>query len=110
MENPKTIRTTKTQQVLQHLRSGKSITSLQAIDLYGATRLSAIIFNLRDRGYDIRTIPVTALDRNQNTVTFAVYRLVDKSIKQTEEQQQKENEEANTFFGRIWKKIGLTEN
>lgn len=110
MENSKTIRTTKTKQILDHLKSGKSITSLQAIDLYGATRLSAIIFKLRDRGYDIKTTMVQALDRNQNTVNFAVYRLVELETNLTPQQQQEEDEEANTFFGRIWKKIGLTEN
>ncbi len=46
----------KTEAVLRHLQSKKykhSITSVQAINLYGATRLSDIIFKLRKRGYDI---------------------------------------------------------
>lgn len=41
--------------VLAHLKEHGSITSLQAINLYGATRLSAIIFDLRHKGYEIRT-------------------------------------------------------
>lgn len=110
MENSKTIRTTKTKQVLDHLKSGKTITSIQAIDLYGATRLSAIIFKLRDRGYDIKTTLVQTLDRNENTVRFAVYRLSEYDTNSTPQQQKEQDEEANTFFGRIWKKIGLTEN
>ena len=45
--------TTKTGKVLAHLQTEGSITSWEAIQLYRATRLSAIIFNLRDEGYDI---------------------------------------------------------
>ena len=45
--------TTKTGMVLEHLQKEGSITSWDAIKLYRATRLSAIIFNLRDEGYDI---------------------------------------------------------
>lgn len=41
---------TKTQKVLNHLRENGSITSWEAIQQYGATRLSAIIFNLRKKG------------------------------------------------------------
>lgn len=37
----------KTQLVLEYLKSNKTITSLEAIYKFGATRLSAIIFNLR---------------------------------------------------------------
>ena len=42
--------------VLKHLQEHGSITSYEAIQLYGATRLSAIIFELRHReGLDIVT-------------------------------------------------------
>lgn len=42
--------------VLKHLQEHGSITSYEAIQLYGATRLSAIIFNLRhNEGFDIVT-------------------------------------------------------
>lgn len=37
----------KTQLVLEYLKSNKTITSLEAIYKFGATRLSVIIFNLR---------------------------------------------------------------
>lgn len=40
--------------VLKHLKTKKSITSMQAFELYGCTRLSAKIFDLRKAGYDIR--------------------------------------------------------
>ena len=42
---------TKTQKVLNHLRINGSITSWEAIQEYGVTRLSATIFNLRKKGY-----------------------------------------------------------
>lgn len=45
---------TKTQAVLNHLKANKNITSWEAIQKFGATRLSAIIFNLR-ANYNIET-------------------------------------------------------
>lgn len=43
------------QKILKHLQSGKSITPLEALGVYGAYRLSAHIFNLRQAGHDIVT-------------------------------------------------------
>lgn len=45
----------KTKNVLNHLIQNGSITSWEAIEKYRATRLSAIIFKLKERGYDIVT-------------------------------------------------------
>lgn len=56
-------RINKTEKVLNHLREYGSITSLEAIELYGATRLSAIIFTLRKRGLNIDTIDLPFTDR-----------------------------------------------
>lgn len=56
-------KTNKHQKVLEHLKEYGSITSLEAIELYGATRLSAIIFNLRKQGFDIETIDLPFTDR-----------------------------------------------
>lgn len=47
---------TQTQQVKAHLINKKSITSWDAINKYHATRLSAIIFNLRYSGMDIVSV------------------------------------------------------
>lgn len=41
--------------ILKHLKAGKSITPLEALGVYGAYRLSAVIFDLRAAGYDIKT-------------------------------------------------------
>lgn len=38
---------TQTNEVLEHLKTHGTITSIEAIMQYGATRLSAIIFDLR---------------------------------------------------------------
>ena len=62
----------KTARVLAHLKEKGTISSWEAIDLYGATRLSDIIFNLRKR-YDIETILQEFTDRYGNTSTYAVY-------------------------------------
>ena len=56
-------RVTKQQKVLEHLQRYGNITSMQAIELYGATRLAAIIFNLRKKGHDIETLSEKMVDR-----------------------------------------------
>lgn len=53
---------TKTQAIKEHLLERGSITSWEAIHQYHATRLSAIIFNLRKRGYDIESVRVDGID------------------------------------------------
>ena len=53
----------KTTKVLEHLKNYGCITSLEAIELYGATRLSSIIFELRKHGHKIETIDMPFIDR-----------------------------------------------
>ena len=67
---------TKASMVKSHLIKKKHITSWDAIMYYRATRLSAIIFNLRKSGYRISTNPITTKDANGNSVTYAKYILV----------------------------------
>ena len=43
------------QAILNHLKSGKSITPLQALNLCGTMRLAARIGELKDQGHDIET-------------------------------------------------------
>ena len=45
----------KQSKVLAHLVSGKSITPIEALELYGSFRLGALIFNLRADGHKINT-------------------------------------------------------
>lgn len=68
---------TKTQAVLDWLKTYASISSMEAINNFGATRLSAIIFNLRKRGYNIETVMVDGRDRFGNQMKFARYYLRD---------------------------------
>lgn len=45
--------------LLEHLKTKGSITSMEAIELYGATRLSARIYDFRKLGYAIETHDIT---------------------------------------------------
>jgi len=72
----------KTTAVLSHLMDNGSITSMDAIERYGATRLSAIIFNLRRRGYDIETVTMGMTDRYGHAVNYAKYVLHEKEDSQ----------------------------
>lgn len=58
--------------VLQYLKENKSITSLEAIEEFGATRLSAIIFNLR-KEHNITTQYETSKNRYGDSVSYARY-------------------------------------
>lgn len=62
--------------VINHLRKYKKITSFDAINEYGATRLSGIIFKLKERGFEIETEIVNGKTRYGNHVRYAVYHLV----------------------------------
>ena len=54
---------TKKQRVLNHLKSGKSITSMEAITLYGVTRLAAVIHTLKTyEGYNIESENIKGKD------------------------------------------------
>lgn len=62
-----------TEDILKYMREEGSITSMDAIREFGATRLSAIIFNLRERGYDIETQIEVSKNRYGRNVEFARY-------------------------------------
>ena len=68
---------TKTSKVLEHLHTYGCITSLEAIDLYKATRLSDIIFKLRNRGVKIDTINIPFVDSNGIKSYYGKYVLVE---------------------------------
>lgn len=70
-------KTSKTEKVLNHLEKYKTITSLEAIELYSATRLSAIIFNLRKRGYNIITEDLPFVDRFGTKSHYGKYILIE---------------------------------
>ena len=64
----------KTRKVMLHLVEKGSITSWEAIMEYGATRLSAIIYNLRYRyGMNIDTVMVEFTDRFGDKAHYGKY-------------------------------------
>lgn len=64
----------KTNAVQLHLIKYGAITSWEAIREYGATRLSAIIYNLRhNRGMDIRNETVKFVDRFGTKSHYDIY-------------------------------------
>ncbi len=60
---------TQKEAILRHLQSGRAITPLEALELYGCFRLGARIWELRDEGYKIQSETV-----KQGKKTFASYR------------------------------------
>lgn len=60
---------TQTDSILNHLLSGKSITPIEALNLYGCFRLGARINELRGCGYEIET-KINRLGKK-----YATYRL-----------------------------------
>lgn len=74
-------RTTKTRMIFWHLKNKGSITSMEAIQEYGATRLASIIHNLRYREHmNIESHEITAIDKYGNTCTYVKYVYKEKKI------------------------------
>ena len=71
----KTKRTqTQCDKILKYLKRNKSgITQAMAVELISCYRLSARIHDIREMGYDIRTIQETKKNAEGNTVNYARY-------------------------------------
>lgn len=69
-------KTNKTNEVLKHLQTYGCITSLEAIEKYKATRLSDIIYRLRNRGLNIVTIDIPFVDMYGTKSAYGKYVLV----------------------------------
>jgi hypothetical protein len=59
---------TQCEQILAHLKQGKTLTPIDALNQYGCFRLAARIKDLRDAGHDIASVQLT-----QGEKTFAKY-------------------------------------
>jgi hypothetical protein len=68
-------RMTQCDMILDHLKRHKDITTMDAFMMYGVTRLSARIWDLRHDGYNISSEQTTQKNRYGVKVTFATYRL-----------------------------------
>lgn len=73
-------RITQYDRILDHLMKNGKISQKQAINLYGAYRLSAIIYNLRKDGYSIKTTFKVGKNRFGDCVNWAEYLLETKNI------------------------------
>jgi len=59
--------------VLEHLRTNPWLTSKEAFEKYGITRLAACIFDLREKGYEIDTVMVETTTRFHESCKYARY-------------------------------------
>lgn len=64
---------TQKEKVLRHLRDYGNITSWQAFEEYGITRLSAVIYTLRKSGFNITSFLDTRINRYGECINFARY-------------------------------------
>lgn len=67
------MRITQKDRVLDFIRKEGSITSTDAYNELGCTRLSAVIFNLKEEGYEFETKFETKKNRWGDPVSFARY-------------------------------------
>ena len=65
-----------TKAIKDYLEAGNSITSMEAYDKFGCTRLSARIFDLKKAGYNSQTILMECQTRYGTTTRYAKYILI----------------------------------
>lgn len=70
------------ERVLNYLETHRGITSLEAIELFGNTRLSATIHSLRKMGYNIVTVECSCNTRYNTVAEFGEYQLIKEETKQ----------------------------
>lgn len=71
------VRRTQQQAVLDWLKTGTGISSMDAFKALGVTRLSAVVFNLRKKGYNIESEEIETTTRFGSRVKIARYYLRD---------------------------------
>lgn len=64
------------ERILEYMQSHSGITSLDAFRLFGETRLSAIIYDLRHMGYKILSQRETGTNRYHKKVSYVRYKLI----------------------------------
>lgn len=67
---------TQNEMILEHMKTHKGITTMEAIEQYGITRLSGRIYELRQAGNVIANTDKTALNRFGKETRFVLYSLV----------------------------------
>lgn len=69
--------------ILKHLQECGSITSYEAIQLYGCTRLSHYIYLLRMDGYNVASEYVKGKNRYGEKINYCKYKLENSTQKNT---------------------------
>lgn len=64
---------TQNQLVLSHMTRFKNISSIQGFELYGITRLSARIYDLREQGHKIGMVWKESVNRYGKTCRYGEY-------------------------------------
>ena len=72
---------TQGEKVLDYMKKHGSITTMEAFTHFGITRLSARVFELREKGYMIDSDPVKVKTRDGEKVTVARYTLKESPAK-----------------------------
>ena len=62
---------TQTQNILEYMQNGNSITSLEALNLFGCLRLSARIHNIKQSGYVVIT-KVKAVNGHKHVAEYSL--------------------------------------
>lgn len=62
-----------TKAVLDELKAGREVTNKRMFELFGITRLSSLIYSLRNQGYIIHTIMVDGKTRFGDSTKYAKY-------------------------------------
>ena len=68
-------KTTQKERVLQYIRDFGGISSFEAFRELGVTRLSAVVFDLKRAGYNIKSTVTTGSNRYGDKVYFSTYTL-----------------------------------
>ncbi len=66
---------TQCNRILDHLQRNGSITTMEAYERYGITRLSGRIWDLRHAGHRITSVTTEGVNRYGEPVRFTTYRM-----------------------------------
>lgn len=69
------MKTKQTTMILEHLKTGRGLTQLEALNMYGVGRLASRIHDLKAAGYEITAQTVRVVKANGETANVCEYRL-----------------------------------
>ena len=71
---------TQKEQIQKYLEDFGEITSWEAFELFGITRLSDVIYRMKKDGFVIASIPKTVKTRLGTHANISVYKLIKKGV------------------------------